>query len=546
MDSRLARRFLVALALVAFAGMLIAQAPARACLAADAAAQEEPINLTIGGLVAAEPIGDGLYDVQVEIGIELREEYSGGGVEVVLLAGGTVIGRRPLDIENFVPVGLYDCIKQSTASWFGSFCFCYYPVVVSFPGVEIPDGIPIEVRVDPNGSVSEVYEEDNTYLFYVNAPDPVTITFWHRFSERHNETLEQLATWFEEIYPNISVEWIYQGSYSALQQSINGAVVAGEVPTMTIFYEDWIPAVADALLPLEPLFTAYELADIVPGLVYKDLLTVPFNKSIMVLYYIEDYVPVPPTTWQEFYDLCVANTVDEDSDGQIDRYGTGLRPAANPEQFLTLLEQNNGTILNDDWTEVTLGNEAGVEALEFYASLAPYAWITSEYLNSNIGYVAMAIDTSAGFYYWDTAAQEAGLTVKAAPLPVGEKAASFIQGTNIGIFKDAPAEEIAAGLLFLKFLLEADNTAYWAVRTGYLPVTLSGLESTIWTDYVTANPEVVASSEMMPVGISSLPHPNYGDMRAALGTMCEEILLGAETVEDALATAVAEIESLLD
>jgi len=382
--------------------------------------------------------------------------------------------------------------------------------------------------------------------FAAAAAEPVTVEFWHRFSERHNETLEQLATWFEERYPSINIEWVYQGSYSALQQSINGAVVAGEVPTMTIFYEDWIPAVADALLPLEPFFSTEELADIIPGLLYKDLLTVPFNKSIMVLYYIEDYVPTPPTTWQEFYDYCVANTVDEDGDGQIDRYGTGLRPAANPEQFLALLEQNNGTILNADWTEVTLDNEAGVEALEFYASLAPYAWITSEYLNSNIGYVAMAIDTSAGFYYWDTAAQEAGLTVKTAPLPAGEKAASFIQGTNIGIFKDAPADEIAAGLLFLKFLLEPDNTAYWAMRTGYLPVTLGGLESPVWTDYLASNPEAVASSEMMPVGVGSLSHPNYGDMRAALGTMCEEILLGAETVADALATAVDELEALLE
>ena len=380
----------------------------------------------------------------------------------------------------------------------------------------------------------------------VYAADVVTVEFWHRFSERHNETLETLASNFEALYPSINIEWIYQGSYSALQTAINGAVVAGEVPTMTIFYEDWIPAVADALLPLEPFFSTTELADIIPGLLYKDLLTVPFNKSIMVLYYIEDYVPTPPANWQEFYDLCVANTVDEDGDGQIDRYGTGLRPAANPEQFLCLLEQNNGTNLNEDWTAVTLDNEAGVEALEFYASLAPYAWITSEYLNSNIGYVAMAIDTSAGYYYWDTAAAEAGLTVKTAELPVGEKAASFIQGTNIGIFKDAPADEIAAGLQFLKFLLEPDNTAYWAVRTGYLPVTLSGLESPVWTDYLDTNPEAVPSSVMMPVGVGSLSHPNYGDMRAALGTMCEEILLGAEAVADALATAVAEIESLLE
>ncbi len=382
--------------------------------------------------------------------------------------------------------------------------------------------------------------------FAATATEPVTIEFWHRFSERHNDTLLELAARFQERYPHITVEWVYQGSYSALQTTINGAVVAGEVPTMTIFYENWIPAVADALVPLEPFFTAEEIADIVPGLLYENLLTVPFNKSIMVLYYIEDYVPVPPTTWQEFYDLCVANTVDEDGDGQIDRYGTGLRPASNPEQFLALLAQNNGTILNEDWTEVTLDNEAGLEALEFYASLAPYAWITSEYLNSNIGYVAMAIDTSAGWYYWNKAAEGAGLTVKTAELPVGEKAASFIQGTNIGLFKDVPAEEFAAGLLFLKFLLEAENTGYWAARSGYLPVTLGGLQSQTWLDHLATHPEAVASSIMMPLGVSQITHPNYGDMRDVLSTMCEEILLGAETLEDALAVAVSEIESLLE
>ncbi len=382
--------------------------------------------------------------------------------------------------------------------------------------------------------------------FVAMAQEPVTVEFWHRFSERHNETLEQLATWFEALYPHIDIEWIYQGSYSALQQSITGAVVAGEVPTMTIFYEDWIPPVADALLPLGPYFSDEEVADIIPGLLYKDMLTVPFNKSIMVLYYIEEYVETPPTTWQEFYDLCVENTVDENGDGVIDRYGTGIRPASNPEQFLCLLEQNNGSILSEDWSEVLLGNEAGIEALEFYASLAPYAWVTSEYLNSNIGYVAMAIDTSAGYYYWNRAAEGAGLTVKTAPLPVGEKSASFIQGTNIGIFKDAPQAEIDAGLLFLKFLLQGEYTGYWAARTGYLPVTQSGLDSAVWTLHQFNAPEVVASSQMMPLGVSSLSHPNYGDMRSALSTMCEEVMLGAATVEEALETAVDELESLLD
>lgn len=382
--------------------------------------------------------------------------------------------------------------------------------------------------------------------FVAMAQDVVTVDFWHRFSSRHEGTLEQLATWFEALNPGVNIEWVYQGSYSALQQKITGSVVAGEVPTMTIFYEDWIPPVADALLPLGPYFTAEEIADIVPGLLYKDMLTVPFNKSIMVLYYIEEYVPVPPTTWEEFYAMAVANTVDEDGDGTIDRYGVGFRPAANPEQFFCLLEQNNGTILNANWTEVTLGNAAGLEALNFYASLAPYSWITSEYLNSNVGYCAMAIDTSAGYGYWESAAEEAGLTVKTAVLPAGKKTASFIQGTNVGVFKDADPAAITAGIEFLKFLLLPEYTGYWAAMTGYLPVTLGGLDSAVWLYKLATAPEVTPSSDLMPLSVGSLAHPNYGDIRAALSTMLEEIMLGAATVAEAVATAVTEIEALLD
>jgi multiple sugar transport system substrate-binding protein len=315
---------------------------------------------------------------------------------------------------------------------------------------------------------------------------------------------------------------------------------------MSILYEDWIPPVVDALLPLGPYFTDEELADILPSLLYKDMTTIPFNKSILVLYYIEEYVPVPPTTWQEYYDLAVANTVDEDGDGTIDRYGTGFLPSPNPEQFLCLLAQNGGSILNEDWTEVTLGNAAGLEAANFYASLAPYSWITSAYLNSNIGYVAMGIDTSAGYTYWVEEAEGTGLTVKTAALPEGKELASFIQGTNIGIFKDADPAAIQAGIAFLKFLLQPENTAYWAAMTGYLPVTVSGMNSTVWADALAAEPLIRPSNVMLPYGVSSLAHPNYGDMRVALGTMCEEIMLGAATVEEAVATAVAEIEALLD
>jgi multiple sugar transport system substrate-binding protein len=388
--------------------------------------------------------------------------------------------------------------------------------------------------------------------FAAMAQEPVTITFWHRFSESHNDALNKLASDFQEIYPYITVEFIYQGSYGALQQKINSSVVAGETPTMTIFYENWIPGVADALLPLDDLLSQETKDDIIDGLFASStfegkLLSVPFNKSIMVLYYIEDRIPTPPTTWDELLQVSKDLTVDVDGDGTPDQFGLGFRPAQNPEQFFTLLAQNGGSILNDDWTEVTLGNAAGVEAAEFYAELAKYSLVTSAYINENLDKASMSIDTSAGYPYWVNYATDLGLTVKVARVPAKLNAKSAIQGTNIGIFANASEAERDAAIKFTEFLLSGDQTAYWAIDSGYMPVTYSGYESQLWLDYAAANDYIVIMSEQFAEGFSQILHPNYGDMRdEVLSNFCEEIATGASTVADAMATAVAELEALLD
>ena len=51
------------------------------------------------------------------------------------------------------------------------------------------------------------------------------------------------------------------------------------------------------------------------------------------------------------------------------------------------------------------------------------------------------------------------------------------QGPNIGIFADASANERLFAWLFIKYLIQTDNTAKWAMSTGYLPARLSSYSS---------------------------------------------------------------------
>jgi multiple sugar transport system substrate-binding protein len=390
------------------------------------------------------------------------------------------------------------------------------------------------------------------------ANEPVTIDFWHAMSSGHQPNLQALVDGFTAEYPYITVTLTYQGSYSALQGKINAAVAAGNLPTIAQVYENWVTPLESILYPIGPHMTMMEVGDIVDGLVPSNtyngvLTTVPFNKSIMVLYYNADLIPTPPTTWAEFYDLAKTLTVDLDNDGVIDRYGTALRPAANPEQFLVFLNQAGGSLLNADWTEVTVNDAAGMAAIQYCGSLIPYTYITSEYISDHMGQVAMFLDTSAGYSYNKKGA--ANLQAPYTPyslgvsmLPAGPATqGSMIQGTNLAVF-NVPNQTQAqkdAAVLLARFLLRAENTVFWAMKSGYQPVTKSAYETQTWKDFVAANSYQQAMSAQMLLGFSQILHPNYGDMRTILSTKFDEIMRGATSPLDGLNSMAEEIEPLL-
>jgi multiple sugar transport system substrate-binding protein len=56
---------------------------------------------------------------------------------------------------------------------------------------------------------------------------------------------------------------------------------------------------------------------------------------------------------------------------------------------------------------------------------------------------------------------------------------SVQQGPNIGIFKNASTNEKLFAWLFIKYITSAENTALWAMDTGYLPVRLSAYTSDV-------------------------------------------------------------------
>ncbi len=376
----------------------------------------------------------------------------------------------------------------------------------------------------------------------------VTITFWHAMGRAHGPILEELVQKFMKENPDIKVELVYQGGYGALQQKLIAAVAAGTPPTLAQQYENWTVTWLDALVDLDLFLPEELLSDIHPAFMqYFEgrLVTVPFNKSIIVLVYRPDLLPEPPRTWEEY--LAIVEKIGKDEAKQL--YATAFRPPS-PEYFLTLLAQAGGSILSEDWTEVTINNAAGLEAAEFVAKLAPYALVQSGYVNEAMAAgtdVALWLDSSAGWPYNVSAAQERGVPIAVTTVPCHKTCDSMIMGTNLAIFSvNQTLEQIKAAARLIEFLLRADNIVYWAKKSGYLPVTMSAIESEEWKAYMAESPIAKAATEQLLAGaFQQLLHPRYMDIRNVLITYWELLLkgeIGPKEFADGLA---AEIEAII-
>lgn len=377
---------------------------------------------------------------------------------------------------------------------------------------------------------------------------PVTITFWHAMGRAHGPFLERLVQKFMEENPDVRVELVFQGGYGALQQKLVAAVAAGNPPTLAQQYENWTVTWLDALVDLDLFLSPKTLEDIHPAFLQYfqgRLVTVPFNKSVIVLVYRPDLVPRPPTNWEEF--LAVVEAFGKDEGAR--RYATGFRPP-NPEIFLTLLRQAGGDLLSEDWKEVIINNAAGLEAAEFAAKLARYALVQGGYINTAMAEgvdIALWLDTSAGWPYNVDAARQRGVPIAVAPVPCHVTCQSMIQGTNLAIFSmNQTLAQVRAAARLIEFLLRPDNVVYWAANTGYLPVTWSALKSQEWQAHMATDPVARAATAQLQAGaFQQLLHPRYMDMRNLLITYWELLLTGKLSAREFVDGLAAEIAALI-
>lgn len=187
------------------------------------------------------------------------------------------------------------------------------------------------------------------------------------------------------------VELPYDGLYNRLNSEFSSGSLSFDVAALDAI---WLPTFAEALTPLDDMFTDDVQSDLFPALVTEaqvddSFVGMPAWTNSEILYYRTDlfedpaqqaefkaeygYDLAPPTTWEQYTDVAKFFTQDTDGDGQVDVYGTDVKGAVETEWLATLSQTGEKDMVVGDDGAVSLGDADSLAALDFYTSLLPYA-----------------------------------------------------------------------------------------------------------------------------------------------------------------------------
>lgn len=401
------------------------------------------------------------------------------------------------------------------------------------------------------------------------AGNGVEIEFWHTQTMANAQALDELVKRFNEAHQGrYRVKALYQGSYNDLYRKTMAAIAAGRPPDCAVAYEGQVAEYmkANVVQPLDEYLAGSEgldeasLADIFPTYLASNrfaefdnqLLSFPFTKSVLVLYYNEKALrdagfDGPPRTWDEFRQAALKTTT-RDASGKTTRYGFAVWADASTIDGCILAR--GGELLSADRRTVRFNEEPGREVYRLVADLvkqgAALRTNRQQYpADFGSGRVAMFLGSStarevvapavAGKFPW-------GITV--IPQQNADKPVTVQYGANVAVFKTTPEKQQAAWA-FLRWLAEPEQTTYWATHSTYMPLRASVASRPEMEQFWQKDPQAKQCFEVAEYGVTEPNVRGWQDARTALEEAYEATAAGTLTPEKALAQAEAKANAAL-
>jgi len=385
------------------------------------------------------------------------------------------------------------------------------------------------------------------------APEaPVTITFWHTYSEAEMLMMnDTIIPAFEKENPNIKVDSL-QIPYNELRRKLVTAISGGTAPDLMRADIIWVPEFADmgalvALDELMPDFETYKDA-VFPGPLSTNFLNghyygLPLDTNTRVLVYNIDMftaagVTEPPETMDEFLAVCEKiKTLGKDKYcfAEGGTYAWGVNP---------WIWSFGGDVTDPDITIASgyLDGPKTKAAYEFLKNMLDLGYL-------HPGMASGGVDTWGGFGKDEIAMILEGPwfptifgTDKAydyALMPAGPGGhISVTGGEDIVLFEQSKYKEEAAE--FIRFVL-SEWSQLKEAELGQVPV----LNSLLTSDYMVNHPFYPIFLEQLTTAKARTPHPLFTKIEEIYQLAGGYYLLGEKTFDEAFGEAAVKIDALI-
>ncbi len=397
------------------------------------------------------------------------------------------------------------------------------------------------------------------------------IEFWYGNGGRVEEAIQAHCEAFNASQDDHTITCVGQGGYEAGMQKAIAAYRSQQHPVMIQFFDAGTLdlMLSDAVVPVHTLFDDVDWSDYNTGAkgYYQtstgELFSQPYNGSTLIFYANMDQlaeagVTEMPETWEQVIETAQALK----DNGHACPFVTDAHPWRVLEQFSArhgapIASNNNGyTGLDAEYTF-----NQGIIA-QHMVNLQNWR---------NEGLVRLAEDTEAGnytraFYAGECAMMEGStgsygaafeslgeaVRISMAPMYDGvERKNTYIGGASIWVMKGHDDASIEAAKAFLDFVRQDDQQIAFTEATGYMPVTMSALNTLVASG---RNEELVfATAEM---GVESLNQPGtdatrgirlgfYVQFRDIFKEETQKAFAGEQDMQAALDNAVARGNELL-
>ncbi|HEX2963723.1 MAG TPA: extracellular solute-binding protein [Ignavibacteriales bacterium] len=390
------------------------------------------------------------------------------------------------------------------------------------------------------------------------------VVFWHSFVSSTVPALNELIARFEKEHPNIEIKAQYVPTGDALIQKLVTAIQSKSAPDISWIHSDFMEDLvkADAIYKIQDFsegkngISKEDMADIYPSLLQYaswrgTLYSMPMEATNLALLYNKDMFQKagldpnhPPKDWNELHEYAKKLTLDINGDGKNDQTGMFLPvyPAAGPLsawmvwQWLPYLWQAGGDVITNDQAKVLYNDPAGVQALKLWQDMyneLHLSTFTSDYdVAFASRHLAMAMDGPWNLPRYNDILKN--LNWAFAPLPAGpNKQATIVGGEYLAIFKQSQHPD--AAWEFVKWMTKPEVQAFWAMKSGYLPIRHAVKNVPEFQEYLNKNPNFKVFVDQMEVGVAQ-KSIDYGGLQITrhIAEAIEKSTVGKMDVKKAL------------